>query len=77
MRLEPIRPEQLNEAQRPLFEEITKLTAAQKMGFVMARPDGALVGPFNPFLHFPQFGRAAWGDECCAFQAHEFAQTRS
>lgn len=60
MRLEPIRPEQLNEEQRPLYEEITTITAAQKMSFVMARADGALVGPFNPFLHFPQFGCAAW-----------------
>lgn len=60
MRLEPIRPEQLNDAQRPLFEQITQVTAAQKLGFTLARPDGALVGPFNAFLHFPQFGAAAW-----------------
>lgn len=60
MRLEPIHPEHLDDAQRSLFEQITQLTAAQKMGFTLARPDGALVGPFNGFLHFPQFGQAAW-----------------
>jgi len=29
-------------------------------GFVSTRNDGALVGPFAPMLHFPQFGTAAW-----------------
>jgi 4-carboxymuconolactone decarboxylase len=29
-------------------------------GFVSSRPDGALVGPFNPMLHFPAFGKPAW-----------------
>ncbi len=60
MRLEPIRPDDLNEEQKALFDQIKGLTQAQKMGFTMAREDGALLGPFNPFLHFPQFGLAAW-----------------
>ncbi len=30
-------------------------------GFTMAREDGAMLGPYNPMLHFPQFGRAVWG----------------
>jgi hypothetical protein len=28
--------------------------------FIAAREDGALIGPFNPMLHFPAFDRAAW-----------------
>jgi 4-carboxymuconolactone decarboxylase len=33
----------------------------QRFGsFVATRQDGALIGPFNPMLHFPAFGRAAW-----------------
>lgn len=28
--------------------------------FISARRDGALVGPFPPMLHFPEFGKAAW-----------------
>ena len=60
MRLEPISPDKLSGEQKDLFDSIHELTRAQKMGFVMARKDGALVGPFNPFLHFPQFGQAAW-----------------
>ena len=60
MRLEPIQPSKLDETQRPLYDEMTKVTASQKMGYLTSTPDGALVGPFNPFLHFPQFGQAAW-----------------
>ena len=60
MRLEPIQPSKLDETQRPLYDEMTKVTASQKVGYVISTPDGALVGPFNPFLHFPQFGQAAW-----------------
>jgi 4-carboxymuconolactone decarboxylase len=29
-------------------------------GFVSKRADGALIGPFNVMLHFPQFGTASW-----------------
>jgi alkylhydroperoxidase family enzyme len=27
---------------------------------VASRKDGALIGPFNGWLHFPQFGKPAW-----------------
>ena len=27
---------------------------------VARRSDGALIGPFNAWLHFPQFGKPAW-----------------
>ena len=60
VRLEPIRPDALNEEQKALFDQINELTQSQKMGFTMAREDGALLGPFNAFLHFPKFGLAAW-----------------
>jgi alkylhydroperoxidase family enzyme len=29
-------------------------------GFVSKQDDGALLGPFNPILHFPHFGAPAW-----------------
>ena len=60
MRLEPISPDKLSSEQKLLFDSINELTRSQTMGFVVAGKDGALVGPFNPFLHFPQFGQAAW-----------------
>ena len=36
-------------------------TKAQNPKFAIADEQGSLVGPFNPMLHFPQFGNAAWG----------------
>ena len=61
MRLEPIPPSNLNDEQRPLYEAIKAQTDAHMRGFVKAREDGALLGPFNPMVRFPQFGAAAWG----------------
>ena len=61
MRLPPIAPEDLKPEQKTLFDSIVKLTESQSMGFVDALPNGALIGPFNPMLHFPQFGAAVWG----------------
>ncbi len=61
MRLVPIPPPQLNDAQRQLFDSIVSFTKAQHPKFAFANEEGALVGPFNPMLHFPQFGKAAWG----------------
>jgi 4-carboxymuconolactone decarboxylase len=60
MRLPPIAPEDLKPEQKTLFDSIVKLTQSQSMGFVQALPNGALVGPFNPMLHFPHFGAAVW-----------------
>lgn len=61
MRLKPISPSELTAEQRPLFEQIKAQTDAHMHGFVKAQKDGALLGPFNPMVHFPQFGSAAWG----------------
>ena len=61
MRLKPIAPPELTDAQRPLFEQIKAQTDAHMHGFVKAQHDGALLGPFNPMVHFPQYGNAAWG----------------
>lgn len=61
MRLPPIAPDALRADQRPLFEQIKAQTDAHMHGFIKARKDGALVGPFNPMIHFPQFGKAVWG----------------
>ncbi len=61
MRLVPIPPPKLNDTQRQLFNSIVSFTEAQHPKFAFADEEGALVGPFNPMLHFPQFGKAAWG----------------
>ncbi len=61
MRLKPLLPSELNPEQRTLLDQIHSLTQGQDRGFTMARADGAMLGPYNPMLHFPQFGSAAWG----------------
>jgi 4-carboxymuconolactone decarboxylase len=60
MRLAPLPPEALSPAQRALYDDMRAVIAGHFKGFVSKRPDGALVGPFNPMLHFPQYGQAAW-----------------
>jgi 4-carboxymuconolactone decarboxylase len=60
MRLSPISPEKLSSEQRCLFDRIQAGIESHLKGFISKRADGALIGPFNPMLHFPQFGAAAW-----------------
>jgi 4-carboxymuconolactone decarboxylase len=60
MRLKPIPPASLSAEQQPLYDSMKQGIDLHLTGFVSATPDGALVGPFNPMLHFPQFGKAAW-----------------
>jgi len=60
MRLPPIPPEDLTEAQRPLFDSIKAGVAAKYGGFETARPDGAMLGPWGAWLHDPELGEAFW-----------------
>jgi len=60
MRLKPLRPDDLSQEQLPLYESMKAGVEAHLKGFISKRTDGALIGPFNPMLHFPQFGSAAW-----------------
>ncbi len=60
MRLEPIKPETLTSEQHAFYEQISKDVQKHLKGFVWKRKDGALLGPFNPMLHFPQFGKGLW-----------------
>lgn len=60
MRLTPIQPEDLTPEQRPLYDDMREGIAKNFKGFVAIRDDGALVGPWNPWLHEPAFGKASW-----------------
>lgn len=60
MRLSPLPPEQLASDVRALHEDIARGMNSHLSSFVSERSDGALVGPFPPMLHFPEFGKAAW-----------------
>ena len=60
MRLPPLPPDTLPPEQRSLYDDMAAGIGAHFKRFASARSDGALIGPFNPMLHFPEFGRAAW-----------------
>src|SRR6476659_3685650 len=59
MRLPPIAPAGLTPEQRSLYDDMRDGIAESFKGFVAIRDDGALLGPFNPWLHEPSFGKAS------------------
>ncbi|MDP9077691.1 MAG: carboxymuconolactone decarboxylase family protein [Bacteroidota bacterium] len=60
MRLTPINPDELNESQQALYDSINKGIEANFKSFTAKTGDGALLGPFNTMIHFPQFGSGLW-----------------
>src|SRR5471030_2564647 len=60
MRLPLIPPENLTVEQRPLYEAMRKGIASNFNAFKAERDDGALMGPWNPWLHEPAIGKAIW-----------------
>jgi 4-carboxymuconolactone decarboxylase len=60
LRLPPIPPSAMSADQRALHDEMTDAIRTNLHGFISDRPDGALVGPFPPMLHFPAWGGSAW-----------------
>lgn len=60
MRLPPIAPASLTDAQRPLFEAMREGVSAKYDAFVTTREDGALLGPWNAWLHDPELGQGFW-----------------
>jgi alkylhydroperoxidase family enzyme len=60
MRLPLIAPADLTTEQRPLYDDMRKGIATNFNAFKVEREDGALMGPWNPWLHEPQIGKAIW-----------------
>ncbi len=60
MRLPLLSPSSLSSQQKELYDDIMGVVKERFGSFVVAREDGALIGPFNAMLHLPAFGRAAW-----------------
>ncbi len=60
MRLPPLPPTSLTTAQQALYNDMRAVIDSGFGELVAYRSDGALVGPFNGWLHFPQFGSPAW-----------------
>jgi len=60
MRLPLIAPADLSAEQRPLYDDMRRGIASNFNAFKVEREDGALMGPWNPWLHEPAIGKAIW-----------------
>src|SRR6202166_4609976 len=60
MRLPLIPPTELTPEQRGLYEDMRKGISSNFNAFKAVREDGALMGPWNPWLHEPEIGKAIW-----------------
>jgi len=60
MRLPLIAPADLTPEQKPLYDDMRRGIASNFNAFKVQREDGALMGPWNPWLHEPLIGKAIW-----------------
>lgn len=60
MRLPLISPDTLEGEQRALYDDMKSGIEQNFSGFKAIDESGALIGPWNPWLTFPQFGGAVW-----------------
>ena len=60
MRLPLLPPTSLSSDQADLYDDMVAVIEENFGELVARRKDGALIGPFNGWLHFPQFGKPAW-----------------
>lgn len=60
MRLPLIPPAALSAEQKPLYDDMRKGIAKNFNAFKVENEEGALMGPWNPWLHEPGIGKAIW-----------------
>ncbi|MGI4878447.1 MAG: carboxymuconolactone decarboxylase family protein [Janthinobacterium lividum] len=60
MRLPLIAPSDLTPEQKSLYDDMRKGISSNFNAFKVEREDGALMGPWNPWLHEPAIGTAIW-----------------
>src|SRR5262249_54765166 len=60
MRLPLIPSAELTPEQRPLYENMRTGIKENFHGFKTIAENGALIGPWNPWLHEPKFGKPIW-----------------
>ena len=60
MRLSLIAPADLSPEQRPLYENMKAGIEKNFQGFKTIAENGSLIGPWNPWLHEPKFGKPIW-----------------
>lgn len=60
MRLPLIHPAELTTEQKALYDSMRLGISSNFNAFQVEREDGALMGPWNPWLHSPAIGKAIW-----------------
>jgi len=60
MRLALIPPAELSPERRPLYDDMKRGIESGFQGFKAIGNDGALIGPWNPWLKFAKFGGPVW-----------------
>jgi len=60
MRLPLLKPSELDEEQKAVYDSIREFTDVAFENFKFMKDDGEVIGPFNAMLHFPGFGAEAW-----------------
>ena len=60
MRVNAIKPGDLSSEQKPLYQDMKAGIEKNFKGFQAIRHDGALIGPWNPWLNFPKIGAPIW-----------------
>ncbi|MDQ4148364.1 MAG: carboxymuconolactone decarboxylase family protein [Pseudomonadota bacterium] len=60
MRLPVIAPADLSPEQGSLYEDMRAGIEKNSQGFRAISETGALIGPWNPWLHEPRFGKPIW-----------------
>jgi hypothetical protein len=60
MRLPLIAHADLSPEQRPVYEDMRAGIEQNFQGFKTIAENGALMGPWNPWLHDPKFGKPIW-----------------
>jgi 4-carboxymuconolactone decarboxylase len=60
MRLPLIAPADLTPEQRPVYDVMRAGIEKNFQGFATIAANGALLGPWNPWLHEPKFGKPIW-----------------
>jgi 4-carboxymuconolactone decarboxylase len=60
MRLPLIAANDLSPEQRPVYDDMRAGIEKNFQGFKSIADSGALMGPWNPWLHDPKFGKPIW-----------------
>ncbi|MDB5492174.1 MAG: hypothetical protein JWO78_2023 [Micavibrio sp.] len=60
MRLPLLSPKGLSDDQKPLYNDMKAGIEGHFKGFRTIDESGELMGPWNPMLHYPQFGGPVW-----------------